>query len=108
MKAQILGISLMIALFGISTTTFAQTQFDRTHPRRAEVNSRIARQDARIHHEVREGEISRTKAARLHREDHSVRREERRMAARDHGHLTRRDQARLNHRENRISRRIGR
>ena len=108
MKAQILGISLMIALFGISTTTFAQTHFDRTHPRRAEVNSRLARQDARIHHEVREGEMSRAKAARLHREDRSVRREEQRMAARDHGHLTARDRARLNHRENRISRRIGR
>ncbi len=108
MKAQILGISMMIALFGISTTTFAQTQFDRNHPRRAEVNSRLARQDARIHHEAREGEISRAKAARLHREDHSVRRQEQRMAARDHGHLTSRDKARLNHRENRISKRIGR
>jgi hypothetical protein len=108
MKAQILGISMMIALFGISTTTFAQDKFDATHPRRAEVNSRIAHQDARIHHEAREGEISRARAARLHREDHSVRRQEQRMASRDHGHLTSRDKARLNHRENRISRRIGR
>lgn len=107
MKAKILGISLMIALFGISSTTFAQDRFDRTHPRRAEVNSRLAHQDARIHHEVREGEMSHAKAARLHHEDRSVRRQEQRMAARNHGHLTRREQSRLNHRENRISRRIG-
>ncbi|WP_448698741.1 hypothetical protein ACFGVR_17915 [Mucilaginibacter sp. AW1-3] len=108
MKAQILGISLMIAFFGITSTTFAQDRFDRTHPRRAEVNSRLARQDARINHEARYHEISRAKAARLHREDSRVRRQEQRMAARDHGHLTARDKARLNHRENRISRRIGR
>jgi len=106
MKAQILGISIMIALFGITTTTFAQTRFDNTHPRRAEVNTRLAHQDARINHEVRHGEISRARAERLHREDHSVRNEERRMASRDHGHLTRRDDARLNRRENRVSRRI--
>jgi hypothetical protein len=30
------------------------------------------------------------------------------MAARDNGHITRRDQARLNRQENRVSRRIGR
>ena len=107
MKAQILGISLMIALFGITTSTFAQTKFDDTHPRRAEVNGRLGHQDARIHNEVKEGEMSHAKAARLHREDHSVRNQERRMASRDHGHLTRRDDARLNHRENRVSRRIG-
>lgn len=107
MKAQILGISLMIALFGISSTTFAQTKFDGTHPRHTEVNSRLTRQDARIHHEVKEGEMSHARAERLHREDRSVRREEHRMAARHNGHLTRKDQIRLNHRENRISRRIG-
>ncbi len=107
MKAQILGFSLMIALFGITSSSFAQTNFDRTHPRRAEVNGRLARQDARIHKEVKEGEMNRAKAARLHRDDRSVRREEQRMASRDRGHLTARDKAKLNHRENRISRRIG-
>ncbi len=108
MKAQILGISLMIALFGITTTTFAQDRFDAAHPRRTEVNSRLIHQDARINHEVRDGQISRGRGARLHREDHRVHNQERRMAARDHGHLTRRDDARLNHHENRINRRIGR
>ena len=107
MKAKMLGITMVIAILGITSTTFAQDRFDRTHPRRAEVNSRIARQDARIHYEARTGEISRARAERLHREDHSVRREEQRMAARDHGHLTRPDDARLNRRENRVSRRIG-
>lgn len=107
MKAQIFGISLMIALFGITSTTFAQDKFDRTHPRRAEVNGRLAHQDARIHREVKEGDMSHAKAARLHSEDRSVRHQEQRMAARDHGHLTKKDQARLNHRENRISKRVG-
>jgi hypothetical protein len=36
-----------------------------------------------------------------------VRLEERRMAMRHHSHLTRAEQARLNHQENRLSHRIG-
>ena len=98
----------LIAFLGISTTSFAQAgRWDQTHPRRAEVNSRLNNQDRRIRQERREGEISRGQAARLHRQDHRIRHEERHMAARHNGHITRRNQARLNRQENRVSRRIG-
>lgn len=98
----------LIALLGISASSFAQTgKWDQTHPRRAEVNGRLNNQDRRIHQERKEGEISRAKATRLHRQDHRIRHEERAMASRHNGHITRRETARLNRQENRVSRRIG-
>jgi hypothetical protein len=109
MKAQILGFSLMIASIGITSASFAQkdTRFERNHPRREQVNNRLKNQDRRIHNEVKEGDISKRQAANLHKDDRSIRAQERRMASRDHGHLTPQDKARLNRRENRVSKRIG-
>ena len=107
MNSKIFTIAL-IASLGISVSSFAQTgKWDQNHPRRTEVNSRLNNQDRRIHQERKEGEISHAKAARLHRQDHSIRREERHMASRHNGHITGREQARLNRQENHVSRRIG-
>ena len=98
----------LIAFLGISASSFAQdSKWEQTHPRRDQVNDRLANQNKRIHEERKEGDISAAKAARLHREDHHIRQEERHMAARHDGHITRGEQARLNHQENRVSRRIG-
>jgi hypothetical protein len=108
MKQLLFFSAALIALLSISSTTFAQDgKWDRQHPRRAEVNSRLNNQDRRINQERREGEISGAKAARLHAQDRAIRHEERAMASRHNGHITRREQARLNHQENRVSRHIG-
>ncbi len=108
MNTKFLTLTL-IAFLGISISSFAQTgKWDQTHPRRAEVNGRLNNQDRRIHEERKEGEISYAKAARLHRQDHRIRHEERAMASRHNGHITGREQARLNRQENRVGRRIGR
>lgn len=88
-------------------TASAQTNWDATHPRRAEVNYRLANQDQRIHQQVRDGEMSHAEAARLHRDDHQIRQEERDMARQDGGHITRREDYALNQQENRLSRQIG-
>ena len=85
----------------------SESQWDKNHPRREEVNQRLANQNQRIHKEVREGEISHAQAARLHREDHQIRQEERVMASHDGGHITRADQRALNQQENAVSRQIG-
>jgi hypothetical protein len=90
-----------------SASAFA-TGWQQSHPRRAEVNHRLAHQDHRINHEVRTGQISRGQAHQLHHEDHQVRQEERMMASQDGGHITRADQRALNQQENGISRQIGR
>lgn len=88
-------------------TASAQTNWDATHPRRAEVNYRLANQDRRIHQQVRDGEMSHAEAARLHRDDYQIRQEERDMARQDGGHITRREDYALNQQENRVSRQIG-
>lgn len=96
-------------LLAISTagTAVAETAWERTHPRRDEVNDRLEVQNARIHREVKEGELTKSQAAQLHREHVQVRREERAMASQHNGHVTKAEQAALNRQENRISRQIG-
>ena len=88
-------------------TASAQTNWDASHPRRAEVNDRLANQDRRIHQEVREGEMSHAEAARLHRDDHQIRQEERDMASQNGGHITRLEKRTLNQQENAVSKQIG-
>ena len=70
------------------------------HPRVAEVNARLLQQERRIHAALRAGEISPARAAWLQREDRAIWREEARMAYRNGGDLTRREQWRLHAQEN--------
>jgi hypothetical protein len=106
-RTALTAVAATVTLACFAAPAMADTAWQAHHPRREEVNNRLANQHARIHQEVREGEMSRAKAARLHRADRRIRRQERHMAARNGGHLTRHEQARLNHEENRVSRRIG-
>lgn len=103
---------LSLALFAVgaaslSSGAMAATPWQKDHPRRTEVNGRLAHQDARIHNEVKTGEISRTQAVALHSQDRQVRTEERAMAAQNGGHITRTEKGALNQQENGISREIG-
>ena len=91
----------------VAGTASAATTWDASHPRPAEVNHRLSNHDHRIHQEVREGELSRGEAMRLHRDDHQVRTEERLMASQNGGHITRQEDRALNQQENRTSRQIG-
>jgi hypothetical protein len=89
-------------------TASAQTNWNATHPRRTEVNHRLANQDRRIHQEVRDGQMSHAEAARLRRDDRQIRQEERDMASQDRSHITRHEDYALNQQENHVSRQIGR
>ncbi|MGH8181788.1 MAG: hypothetical protein ACRETR_12515 [Steroidobacteraceae bacterium] len=101
------AVAATVSLACLAAPAMADTPWQAQHPRREEVNNRLSNQHARIHQEVKEGEMSHARAARLHRADHGIRRQERRMAARHDGHVTHREQARLNREENHVSRRIG-
>lgn len=92
----------------LSSPAMAQTDWQKEHPRRAQVNERLANQNARIRHEVKEGKMSKTQAAQLHKEDRQIRYEERLMASPNGGHITRQEQRTLNQQENAVSRQIGR
>jgi hypothetical protein len=102
----ILGL-MSIFLTGLSTGAMAESQWAKDHPRRAEVNHRLANQDKRIHNEVKEGEMTKQQAGALHKDDHQIRQEERAMASQDGGHITKQEQSTLNHQENGISKDIG-
>jgi hypothetical protein len=97
-----------IALSGLASNAMADTQWQKDHPRREQVNNRLNNQNKRIHQEVKEGELSKGQAAKLHREDRSIRKEERTMASTDHGHITKTEQKALNQQENQVSKQIGR
>jgi hypothetical protein len=91
-----------------ASSAFADTAWERSHPRRDQVNDRLENQSRRINREYREGEITRAQAHRLHQEDRRIRQEERDMASMNGGHITRGEQRVLNHQENWVSRQIGR
>jgi len=104
--------SLVVAVFSLTVgvamadTAPASGQWQQTHPRRAEVNHRLQNQDNRIHADVKDGQLTKQQAGALHKDDRQIRREERRMAARDHGHITKGEQAKLNSQENSVSAQI--
>jgi len=107
-SSKLLTLSLAALLsFGAAGVAHADGRWAQTHPRRDQVNDRLANQRGRIHQEVREGELTHSQAASLHRQDYNIRREERLMASQDGGHITRPEQRVLNQQENVVSREIG-
>jgi hypothetical protein len=97
-----------VALSALAGNALAdETQWQKDHPRRTQVNSRLANQNKRIHNEVKDGQINKAQAAKLHSEDHAIRQEERTMASTNGGHITKAEQKSLNQQENQVSRQIG-
>lgn len=93
---------------GIAGSAMADTPWQKAHPRREQVNNRLNNQNARIHREVKEGELTKQQAAGLHAQDHQIRQEERDMASQNGTHITKLEQATLNQQENHVSQEIGR
>jgi len=98
---------LVVGLAGAAGAAQADTPWQHHHPWREQVNARLANQNHRIDQERRYGEMDPWRAHRLHMADQRIRMQERWFARRHGGHLTRLEQMRLNHEENRISHRIG-
>jgi len=98
-----------VTLIGIASNALAgeETKWQKDHPRREQVNSRLTHQSKRINTERREGEISKSQAQKLHAEDHAIRQEERAMASTNGGHITKAEQRALNQQENQVSKQIG-
>jgi hypothetical protein len=104
-----LGAIVIASVFAttIASSAFAESEWDKNHPRREQVNNRLKNQDHRINQERREGEITKGQAQQLHQEDHQIRQEERDMASQNGGHITSGEQRTLNQQENAVSRQIG-
>ena len=92
----------------VATPSYADPAWNAAHPRRAEVNGRLANQNRRIDNGVADHQLTNSQARQLHREDHAIRSEERADAAAHGGHITKGEQRQINRQENRVSRQIHR
>jgi hypothetical protein len=103
-----IGLALVAAIaVGTAAQVMAETKGQNNHPRREQVNARLANQNHRIHQEVKEGNMTPQQAGQLHRKDRHIRHEERNMARQNGGHITKSEQRGLNQQENAVSRQIG-
>ena len=100
------SLTALLLVLGMSAPAFADGTWAANHPRRAEVNGRLANQNRRIDQGVRNGTLTRGQARQLHREDHAIRAEERADAAIHGGHITKGEQRQINRQENQVSRQI--
>ena len=99
-KAKIILAALTLAAAGLgATAASANTTFQTNHPRRAEVNARLAHENVQINRDLRAGLISPHFAHRLHRELHAIRLQERAFAENQNGRITRHQQRLLNREE---------
>src|SRR5579862_7694837 len=90
----------------VGTTASAETTWQKNHPRRTQVNSRLNNQNRRIHQDVKNGTLTKGQAANLHHEDHQIRQEERDMASQNGSHITKGEDRVLNQQENAVSSQI--
>jgi hypothetical protein len=100
------AIAALVLLLGAGTAQ-AETQWQKDHPGRTQVNNRLKNQNKRIDNEEKEGKITAAQAHQDHKEDHQIRHEERDMASQNHGHITKQEQKTLNQQENGVSKQIG-
>ena len=103
----VMSILLGLALSAAAPAARAEeTQWQKNHPRRTQVNKRLNRQNRRIKRGVKNGTLTKQQARQLHKEDRQTRQEERDMAAQNGGHITKQEQRTLNQQENKESRQI--
>jgi hypothetical protein len=92
-ESKIAALMLLVGLTGATATSaMAETTWQKDHPRREQVNQRLGNQNARIGAKVKDGQMSRSQAVALHKDDHQIRGEERLMASQNGGHITKQEQ----------------
>jgi hypothetical protein len=104
----LIAASLVLTGLGSFSAEASAHGWKRSHPARVHINHRIARQQVRITHQVRQGDMSRSEARGLRGDLRSVRHQERAYArANDNnGHLTGPQVRDLNQQLNQTSRDI--
>jgi hypothetical protein len=106
LKRSLTLATALAVLTAVAGTASADTTWQKDHPRREQVNNRLKNQNQRIHNDVKNGTLTKSQAASLHKEDHQVRQEERDMASQNGSHITKGEQKVLNQQENGISKQI--
>ena len=102
-KTLLLALGLCTALAGAAS---AETPFQATHPRRAEVNMRLAKIDQKVTVARSEGRMGPQKAKLIRAEARVIRAHERLDARRHAGRITKVEQRKLNRAENGLVRQV--
>jgi hypothetical protein len=110
--SRIAALTLFVCLVGAAASSAMaaepkDTTWQKNHPRREQVNHRLAVQNKRIRTQVKEGDLNHAQAAALHRKDRQIRTEERLMASQHGGGITKQEQKTLNQQQNAVSKQIG-
>lgn len=103
---RMMSLTTAALLVAASWSAAQADSWQQNHPRRAQVNARLANQNRRIHADVRNGTMTHGQARAMHRDDHAIRQEERDMAHQNGGHITKTEKRALNQQENAVSRDI--
>jgi hypothetical protein len=116
MKRILLNIIATLALGGLlAAPGFAQNpntqgagpgKVDPNHPRVNEVNAREQNQQNRIANGMKSGQVTPKEGAKLERQQQHIVNQEKKDMAKDNGHLTKADQAKLNKEQNKASKNI--
>jgi len=107
LTASLVMVIVSVFLLGGIVPVYAESDWAKNHPRRTQVNKRLKNQNHRINAKVKNGEMSKAEASKLHQQDRNIRHEERYMAKQNGGHITKQEQRTLNQQENQVSREIG-
>ena len=84
----------------------ADLEFAQKHPRIHEVNERLRAERERVQADFKSGKISADEAKMLMKKARKIHHEELRDAIKNDGHLTKAEQEKLNHEENRLAEEI--
>ena len=101
-----IATAVLLGTLAVSPAPVMAGEFAREHPRRAQVNQRERRQQARIAEGIEQGRLSAGAAARLEAREAAIKRQERRDVRANGGYLTKQQQRQLNREENATSRAI--
>jgi hypothetical protein len=112
MKAliQVAATAVMFAAFCSTSilNAHADDNWQKKHPRRAEVNKRLKNQQNRVDQGLANGQLKPGQAQHIQNQDARIQNQESRDAAQNGGHLTQGEQNQINREQNHTSREINR
>jgi hypothetical protein len=97
----VLSVPAMVHAGGKGNPTGAKgSKFAKQHPRRNQVNKRVANQRARINQGVKSGELTKSQANQLRANDRAIKQQEHADVKANGGYLTKGEQKQINQEEN--------
>ena len=92
------------ASFGAAPDNTKKKNFEKKHPRRAEVLRRDKREVGKNNAAVKSGKITAAQGAKLNQQDAKIKSQEQAEAKANGGHITKGEQRQLNREENKVNR----